>query len=130
MTERLLNSQGQPVTIICATSAYVRVTPSIAGITDAGQYVGIPVSFDDATMTAALYGRDGVVERPDVVRGADGTSVVAIEPRHTADAGVGATTELTLELKAILTRPIANTSYTTGDTLGFRWSLYATPPLK
>ena len=129
MTQRLMNAAGDPVSLIAGTTAYVRVNPSVAGSAD-GRAVNLPVSFDTAAMTACIYDRNGALSRPTVTRGENGLSVINVEPHHTADMSIVGVSEITIELKAVLTAAIPNTQYKVGDTLGFRWSVYATPALK
>lgn len=129
MKNWLLDNSGNTLTVIGGTSAYIKVTPSVAGTVD-GKPVSLPVSFDDAAMTAGITGNGGagwVAQECPVRRGENGASVVVVSSQATAP--VARFGEFALELKAVLSVAIPNTNYQPGDVLGFRWVFYVSEPL-
>ena len=124
---RLLNNDGTPVEIIGGTTAYVTIRPAVAGIVN-GNAVALPVSYDVADMSGCLISPNGVVKEFTLQRGADGAAVAVVTP-GVSSLGQTQTMDATLEIKAVLTTAIPNTSYLAGDTLGFRWNVYLMKPL-
>jgi len=127
-----------PYSVIGGTTAYIQMTVTVPvkilnSATGVTSIVQTPISFGDATISAGAYVGSGGAEQAIVSDSGlgDGSILVNLTSASTSLLSQQQGVVLaTLDLSATLNKPIVNTSYQAGDTIGYRWSFFIEANIK